>query len=303
MGVAVDWSLLGPPVDVFGAVQRGVAQGQKTRLEGDRRNALAAFAADPANPTAANALLAVDPALGFKAREYQHAEADRMRADQFRAAAGDYLANAATRPALPSALGAVGAPAGPAMPNALVLPGAAPDAAADPFVRMARADPAKAIEMRSGQLKLSKAELDQHQDLNSASLRLLASVHDQPSYEAAKQRAALMYGRFGMSLEELGLPDEYDPQVVKGLMLQTLETDKLLAAERADKRLEWDLADDEADNARADRNTDSMIGARGASTEQGWARVGISRESVNRTDARGRRGRTSARPIVAEVRT
>ena len=164
----------------------------------------------------------------------------------------------------------------------------------DALARLAQADPAQAFAIEDRERKATKDQLDLEHQLNNAAINMLARSRDQQSYDQMKARASQLYGQYGIDLADFGLPDVYDPDAVHGLLLSALDTDKRLAAERGAQRLAWDMEDDQIDNERADRNTDSVINSRDASTAQGWQRVGIQRENMNRTDARGRRGQDIA---------
>lgn len=305
MAVNIRWDLFKVPDFAAGVT--------KSFNEGRTSAAYRALGRNPDDPEALNALLEVNPQAAFQYRQFRRQEGDHQREQDYRSAAADYLtATPSALPSRPSAASQTNALMPPPAPSSGIMPspdsplgggvpigvapvgqagadpmspmGAAPvDPRADSFRRMAQADPDAAMRAQLSQMRLSKEQLDQINDLNGAALRLLAGVHDQESLNAASDRARRMYGKYGVDFDELGVPTEYDPDAIQGLMLSALETDKQLAALRAERRLEWDIEDDQVDNERSDRNTDSMIGTRGA-------RVGIARDSVNRADARGRRG-------------
>jgi hypothetical protein len=197
------------------------------------------------------------------------------------------------------ALGAqpTGQPQGPLAPAPALgdAPSAAPPrnlatAAADgpipesvAYERMVRADPEGALKAEAAQGKVTKQDVDVWQAVNSASLQLMGGVHDQASYDAAKAQGHLLHQRFGVGQDALALPDKYDPEVVHGLMMQAMDVGRQLAAIRAQHKLDWDIEDDQIDNARADRNVDSEIHHR-------TAEEGLTARGQNMTDARGRFG-------------
>ncbi len=151
------------------------------------------------------------------------------------------------------------------------------------LIRLAQADPSRAFALEDREKTARSKELDDMHKLNAASGRLLAGVSDQQSYESAMGRMKKMFARFGESMDDYDVPGTYDPSYVQSLRMSALDIDKQLAAERGAKRLEWDIEDDQADNERADRNTDSVITDRSA-------RRDITVRGQNLSDARGRRG-------------
>ena len=77
----VNWGLL-QPVDVGGMFDRGVQQGRQQRIERETDNALRAYAQNPDDPNAVNALLRFNPQMGMQLQQQQ---ADRQRQQQTRA--------------------------------------------------------------------------------------------------------------------------------------------------------------------------------------------------------------------------
>ena len=92
----INWGLLGQPVDVGGAFQQGLAQGQQVRRERETDNALRALIANPDDPNAVNALARYDPraAMGIQQQQQQRAAAAHERDVRMRAAQGDPQARA-----------------------------------------------------------------------------------------------------------------------------------------------------------------------------------------------------------------
>jgi hypothetical protein len=153
----------------------------------------------------------------------------------------------------------------------------------DAFARLAAADPQAAMAYQARERAATKEQIAIFHDVNRQALQMLGGVRDQASYDAAKTRAAALYGRYGLTLDEYNLPDEYSPETVRGLMMQAIDTDKQLSQLRADRKLDADIADDEADNARADRNADSV-------DEDRKARRGLTARGQDMSDVRGRYG-------------
>lgn len=144
-------------------------------------------------------------------------------------------------------------------------------------------DPEGAMEYRKHMQAFSAEQFKQAHNLNNAVLGILSGVVDQGTYDQAKVRARNLYGRLGVNIDDFGLPDEYSPQVVQSLRMQALSgKDQLIQAQRQQK-LDADIADDEADNDRQDRNLDSMVADRNA-------RRAEARRYHDQRDATTRRG-------------
>lgn len=80
-----------------------------------------------------------------------------------------------------------------------------------------------------------------------------------------------------------GLPEQWNPALAETHQRMGLTAMQAFQDDRAERRLAQDIADDEADNERADRNTASLI-------EDREGRRGLVARGQDLTDARGRRG-------------
>ena len=83
------------------------------------------------------------------------------------------------------------------------------------------------------------------------------------------------------------LPEQWDPGMAETHQRMGLTAMQAFQDDRAERRLTQDIADDEADNARADRNTDSLV-------EDRVSRRGLVARGQDLMDARGRRGQNMA---------
>ncbi len=155
---------------------------------------------------------------------------------------------------------------------------AGPPSPADPaWERYVRADPSGAMKSLLEKQNLTKAQNEAMFTQMDMLGRLARGAVDQPSYEAAIQRAQ------SMGIDTSSLPAEFDPAAVNAVELQAMSAKEYLTEQRNDRKLEWGIEDDEFDNARDDRNVDSQVGYR-----QG--QLGNTRRGQDLTDARGRRG-------------
>ena len=154
-------------------------------------------------------------------------------------------------------------------------------AADDALMRLARADPEAAFKVQAEELTTDKARFELAETRLDLIGRLAGSAVDQPTYTAALERAA------GMGIDVSSLPSTYEPAAIRAIQLQTLDGKEQLANARAERKLNWDLEDDEIDNARDDRNVGSQI-----ETRQG--QLANTRRGQDLGDARGRRGQDLA---------
>lgn len=234
----------------------------------------------------------------MREQQFADAQADRAREAEGRDAIGSLLRlgmqTAPIRPSMHSGVqglmdtGAAGGQAAPGVSDR--VRGLMDAGRAAAFDRLTRADPERAMRYQQQERQATKEQLAIYRDLNAQALQLMGGVTDQASYDAAKQRGAALYARYGLSLDEYQLPDEYSPEVVRGLMMQALDTEHQLTQMRQDRRLDADIEDDEQDNARADRLADNTIRNTGDMIDDRAARRGLIARGQNMTDARGRYG-------------
>jgi hypothetical protein len=187
-------------------------------------NALAALQANPHDGAALAGLYAVNPDLAMRMEDQLYQREERQRSADARTAASDYLL------------------------------GTSPDAES----RLVRADPEGFLTFRGKQLDMTAKQLKSINDLHNSAMQILGGVHDQESYDAAKQRIGSLYGDVGLDASALKLPDTYSPDTIHGLQMEGMDTSKQLAAIARENRVKIYGANTEADNARADRNLRSL---------------------------------------------
>lgn len=173
----------------------------------------------------------------------------------------------------PTSISGMATPGSPGSPanRPMSPPGFAPPMSARE--RAMRADPGAFLEAegRQAQNRVRQVELTQGQfelmrDLNDFSLSTLGSVEAAPAeqrpalYTEALARARLFYQERGMEaqFDALNLPQQYDPSRVGTLLQQSMRGKEQLESMRAERRLTWDIQDDELDNERADENLESL---------------------------------------------
>lgn len=77
--MAIDWSLLGPPVDVGAKFKEGYDLGIAKKREAGRQHALAAYVADPTNPDSQNALASYDEGFAVNLAGQRAGAAEKQR--------------------------------------------------------------------------------------------------------------------------------------------------------------------------------------------------------------------------------
>jgi hypothetical protein len=295
--MALEWGLLGPIPNIPAAVNAGYQVGKQQRDERSLRQARSAFALDPADAQARGVLAALAPAeMGaFEDQAYQRGE--RARGTEFRSAFGDYLRERGpgTSSAFAGSLPTPGAPTASAFDTSAKAPGPSPEvipqmtmaelmaredeltppvgmpisrgpaelpvdaiSARAAWERMVAADPAKAMEVRQAWAKLGDTELQHINDFADQALEIVSSASDQRSYEIAVSNARTLYDRYGLDHGFLDqLPEQFDPETLRELRINAMDTKDMAAALRQERRLDWDISDDRADNARADSEAGS----------------------------------------------
>lgn len=175
----------------------------------------------------------------------------------------------------PDAAGAVtgGSPAGPPSPR----PGS------EAWRQYVQYDPEGAVDFRASTAEWTKDTFDQARELNESAMQILGSVYDQVSFGRAKNKARALYGRFGLNLDDFGLPDQYSPELVRSLQLEGMQTREQLETIRRERETDWNIEDRQQDNERLDRREEDL----GQDREARRAEV---RRNNERRDATARRG-------------
>jgi hypothetical protein len=184
-------------------------------------------------------------------------QADDARTDESRAALGDILTNGGSF---------TQEPGGPTAEQ-----------------RAARADPEGYLTFQGKQLDIKADQLKTYRDLNDTAMQIVSGVHDQATYDQAKQVARKLYEQHGMNLDELGLPDQYSPEVVRDLQMRGMDTAQQLQAVARENKLDLDAMNIQEDNQRADRAQQDLRQYR-------QQRIEAARRQQDLVDSRTRRG-------------
>jgi hypothetical protein len=304
----INWNILAnapDPGEGFAkGIQSGLALGQHVR----QQNALAAFARAPSDPASVNALLAVNPDLGFKAAEYQQGLAKREAMgrlfDPTASASRGFGANApatqpgdAATPPPPLAMnpdGSAPAQGGPVAPAQVVDPSRLPPRTdglrlnQDALRDLYRLDPESAIKVQQSVFNAGQAQFKSMRQAGETFASMAFHLRKLPQEQRAAELEAMAPTLMEMGvapdmLQRADLSDTgLDRNIAIGRSIASLIDD-----DRADRRLEADVADDEADNKRADRNTESLISDR-------VTRRGLTARGQNIASADRRRGQDVA---------
>lgn len=185
------------------------------------------------------------------------------------------------------------APGETPMPPAIAKAAQSPNMEArnQAFMRMAKLDPLAAMKIDS---EMRDATLDRLEYADKAyrlAVARLPRVTDEASYQAVLTEVDALLQPLGMDIRQT-VPANYPgPEGTRQLLMQAMEAQQQLAAMDRRFSAEARAADIEADNERADRNTDSLIADRAQ-------RTGIQRQRAETAAAResrigsggGRRG-------------
>lgn len=165
------------------------------------------------------------------------------------------------------------------------------------FLRMVQRDPIKALKIRSELRDNFVQRMEQEQEFYGIAVQALSTVQDDTGWQQATQRLAPMAQAMGTDLFSV-VPRTYPgAEGVQALMQRAMpvkdQLDYLLRE-----------ANVEADNARSDRNTDSMIATREARAAE-YARNNRERSANQRRgqDMSGRRSGGARPPRVVSVKT
>lgn len=300
----INWSLAASQPNAF---MRSFAIGQQIgdmarqrADERDRRNALAG--ALNGDGGAMDRLTTLDPNLGFRV-------ADRQREQQARDATARVfggggrnallgpVANQAPAPQVAQAMQS-NAPADLVDPDSLPPRTDGLTINRDALRQLYAIDPERAVLIQRAVYDADEASFKQMQARGAAMASAAWHLKSVPA-EARPQELE----RIAPLLVRSGIPAEMVQQAsgdlsdtaLDGFIATGRSIKDILVDDRQERRFAWDMQDDEADNARQDRNTESMISdrdARRALTERGQNLAHSDRRYA--TDTADRRGRDIA---------
>lgn len=175
------------------------------------------------------------------------------------------------------------------------------------FLRMFARDPMQALKLQGQMRDNLVGQMEAEQKLYSVGLDLMARSNDEASWQTMRGQVIPLATQIGADVSAI-IPDRYPgPEAVEALMERALP-----AKERLDLMLRE--ANIEADNLRADRNTDSLIETREGRLDEYRRHNRASESNVrrgqdvrDRTSRRGQdiraKGKGSKPPRVVKVKT
>ena len=182
---------------------------------------------------------------------------------------------------------------GPPMPPEIARAAQSPDPNVRnaAFKRMMQLNPIEAMKIQSSE---RDRHLDGMEDANKAfryAAEALGNARDDATYKQVLDRVEQAVGPLGIDIRSMVPGTHPGPDGIRELQMQALDISQRFAAMDRRFSAEARVDDIEADNERADRNTDSIIADRGA-------RTGIQRQRAETSDRRearmaaggGRRG-------------
>lgn len=162
------------------------------------------------------------------------------------------------------------------------------------FMEMARIDPKRAFQIQSDARDASLERLKGGQEALRIAASRLASTNDDNSYRAVLADLDAQLMPLGIDISKTVPPTHPGPDGIRKLQMLAMKEAEQLAALDREARTEAMIENYEADNERADRNTDSLIEDRRERTRVAGRRADVSdrRETRlgNRPPAKGRAG-------------
>ena len=304
MGNNINWGLASGPNSFEQSFQRGLSTGREVKQAQQQkaaRNALVAYAQDPQNQESYNALLQLDPQAAFAMRDRHRQDQEYTSNQQFKSALGDYYRGQQPAPmgagqGLPPAIGAngstVGIPSAPmqsgqggapsvdqempatqegapapqqGMPNSAQAqkPMTSRNAA---FYKMMEIDPVRAMKIDSEARDSAVKRLETVDKAYDLAISRLANVQNENEYQAVKAEFETVLAPLDMDIASHVPANWPGPEGTQRLLMSAMDAKEQISAILGRDRLNQDIADDNADNARADRNTGNMIETRNART-------------------------------------
>lgn len=228
----INWGLI-DPVNIGEQFQRGVEMGEKMRAREATRNALLDYSRGGDVVASQNALLPYAPDMAIKLGEFDRDRRKQSDTDNFSKAAGDYYRKS----------GEV-------------------DPADDEFARMVEIDPIAAMKIKSTRRDEALERLKAVDGAYDIAIQHLGSVADDNGYQRVLGAVSSRLEPLGVDIRSMVPPTYPGPDGIRQLLQSAMDAkDQLAAIHRSDK-LEADIADDQADNTRADRVAGNLITTR-----------------------------------------
>lgn len=228
----INWGLI-DPVNIGEQFQRGVEMGEKMRAREATRNALLDYSRGGDVVASQNALLPYAPDMAMKLGEFDRDRRKQSDTDNFRKAAGDYYRKS----------GEV-------------------DPADDEFARMVEIDPIAAMKIKSTRRDEALERIKAVDGAYDIAIQHLGSVADDNGYQRVLGAVSSRLEPLGVDIRSMVPPTYPGPDGIRQLLQSAMDAkDQLAAIHRSDK-LEADIADDQADNTRADRVAGNLITTR-----------------------------------------
>lgn len=180
-------------------------------------------------------------------------------------------------------------------PQALLSLGQSAQQRSSPLERVAQADPRLALELSANERKTRADEIAQGREFLQWSMNVLGNATDEASYQVALDTLDEQAKQFGQSARDFVPPTYPGPDGMRLIRERALSAEQQLQAEDRRLRLDWDLEDGRADNARQERDTASQINYRSGQLRLSDERNDISREGHSVTRENNIRSTTTSR--------
>lgn len=178
----------------------------------------------------------------------------------------------------------MGRPASIGSMDDLSLPGSndsTPDAGSAAFQRLARVDPETAFKVRKMDTEQRASVADALGKQMEVGGRVMSAVLAAPVEQQPE-----LYRQMRTELEQSGvidLPDEWNADAARARMRMGMTVLQAVSSDQRQQTVDWNMEDDELDNARDDRNVTSQVQTRDG-------QLANARRGQDLSDARGRRG-------------
>ena len=235
-------------------VQTAFQSGRDMAKQQQQQNALTAYAANPNDVGARNALMTVAPEMAIRLGENHRKETEFQDNRRFNQAAVRYNA--------------------PSKPKAEQPVLSERDQA---FHDMMQIDPTKAMKIDSDARTQALDRLKAVDDGYDLAIARLGAVGDEDTYQATLRDVSARFQPLGIDISTMVPPTYPGPDGIRKLLQSAMGAKEQLAALDRRDRLDADIEDDETDNDRADLEAGNRNANRNRSSRNAEQRTEIAR--------------------------
>lgn len=138
---------------------------------------------------------------------------------------------------------------------------------------------ASRMDMLKTGTQISRDQLQMRGDFLSQGLPLLADATDQATWTAARDQIFQLASQYGVELSDADIPAGFDPRTARTILMRGLTAKERLDAELNREKFAWGREDDRSDNARQERDSQSLESYRRGQLGLGRERIEADREA------------------------